>query len=211
MGARVAECKDSYVEWKEQAAQSLPGQLTPEHTRAVIELPGFETLGRCILSAGQAVGIDPGVTLDTVEAHGASSEWSRAVGEVEPLRQRLQTTFLADKQSSFIRRAFASRDKAKNVALAPSAGEMGVDELRVCQVWMYGLASRLSECQNAASEFAASAGMSDPNSPLAGYDEERWDPREPIWQRMENCVHGQAANAGTETDRAWRRSDGKKK
>lgn len=206
MGNRVAECKGAYAEWKEQAAEVLPRQLTAEHTEEAIKLPGFETLGRCILSAGAAVGVDPAVTLNTVEAHGARTEWVRAVGEVEPLRQRLQQNFLASKKPpSFLQRAFARGDASKkDVPLAASAGEMQIDELRVCQVWMYGLASRLSECQHAASEFAASAHMSDPNSPLAGYDEEKWDPREPVWQRMEACVHAQAANAGAEADQAWR-------
>ena len=47
----------------------------------------------------------------------------------------------------------------------------------VCQVWMYGLASRLGACRAAAGEFATVAGMRDPNTPLlGGFDEERWDP-----------------------------------
>ena len=92
------------------------------------------------------------------------------------------------------------------MTLAPSAAEMDVDELRVCQVWMYGLASRLTACHRAASEFSIAAGMVDPNSPLKGYDEERWDPTEPPWQRMEICVHTQASKAGTEADTAWRQT-----
>ena len=57
----------------------------------------------------------------------------------------------------------------------------------------------------AAGDFAAAAGMSDPNSPLQGYDEARWDPNSPPWQAMEDCVHQQAAGAGTTADAAWRR------
>lgn len=210
MGSRVAECKGAYGAWRAQAEGSLPTQLKTEHTEAAIGLPAFEPLAQCILDRAAAVGVDAGAMLDRVEAAGEqtlkSAEWTRAVQEVEPLRSRLQQGFLRGSQAepSLFRRAI-SRVKSDEVVLASSAGEMGIDELRVCQVWMYGLASRLSACQGKAGEFAAAAGMSDPNTPLLGYDSERWDPRSPVWSEMEACVHGQAGKAGTQADAAWRR------
>ena len=82
---------------------------------------------------------------------------------------------------------------------------MDIDELRVCQVWTYGLASRLEACRPQAHEFASAAGMRDANQPLLGYDEARWDPRTPVWQDMELCVNAQAERAGADCDAAWRR------
>ena len=210
MGSRVAECKGAYAAWRAQAEGALPTQLKTEHTEAAISLPGFEPLAQCIIERAAAIGVDAGAMLDRVEVAGertlASAEWSRAVQEVEPMRSRLQQGFLRGSQAepSFLRRAMA-RLRSDEVVLASSAGEMGIDELRVCQVWMYGLASRLSACQGAAGEFAAAAGMSDPNAPLLGYEAERWDPRSPVWSEMEACVHVQAGKAGTEADAAWRR------
>jgi len=219
MGSKLKQCQEPYAEWKAQAASSLPGQLTAQHTEQAIGLPGFEPLARCIINRGEAIGVDPAVTLDTVEQEGvrtmAATEWSRAVREVEPLRQRLQQGFLqkANEQGYLrrtLRRATASVKGSSTagtgpVKLAAKATDMDIDELRVCQVWMYGLASRLGACQQAALEFANAAGMADPNVPLANYDQERWDPRSPPWKEMEACVHLQAGNAGVETDGAWRR------
>ena len=70
---------------------------------------------------------------------------------------------------------------------------------------MYGLASRLQRCQSLARDFAAAAGMRDSNSPLLGYDEERWQPTSEEWRAMEGCLHVQAQRAGTECDKAWRK------
>lgn len=211
MGAQLNACRSKHNEWKEQAAAELPKQLQAEHTERAVMLPGFEPLAQCILDRGAAIGVNPAVTLDHVENEGgrqfAASDWKRAVGEVEPLRRNLQLGFLRRaNEQGFLRRSIrrASDGGKGQVSLAPSAAEMDVDELRVCQVWMYGLASRLTACHRAASEFAIAAGMVDPNSPLKGYDEERWDPTEPPWQRMEICVHTQANKAGTEADAAWR-------
>ena len=208
MSSRVQECREAYGAWKAQAADALPSQLTAEHTAAAVSLPGFEPMARCILEQGDAIGIDPAATLDTVEAAGVKSHagimWAQAVEEVEPLRRRLQHSFLRrDAETSLLRRAVAGT-RPKEVALAPSAGEMGIDELRVCQVWMYGLATRLQDCQLRASNFATAAGMSDPNSPLESYDEDRWDPTAAPWHEMEACVHAQATKAGAEADKAWR-------
>jgi hypothetical protein len=204
MSSRLDECKGLYGEWKGQAAAALPTkQLTAEHTEDAIRLPGFEPMAQCLIDTGAAVGVDPAATLEHVEAEGirmqAATEWARAVREVSPLRTRLQESFLSTKT----RAGFFSAAKSR-VTLAPSAGEMGIDELRTCQVWMYGLASRLRACQDDARKFAELAGMDDPNSPLQGYDESRWDPRAPAWQQMEACVHNQASRAGTDADTAWR-------
>ena len=128
----------------------------------------------------------------------AEGEWQRATAEVEPLRQKLQDTFLS-------RTSWLGRRKP---ALAASASEMGIDEVRVCQVYVYGLASRLAACAPEAAAFAESANMRDVNSPLLGYDEARWDPTADLWRRMEMCVHRGAAAASTDLDRAWRHGKG---
>lgn len=194
MGSRVGECKGAYAEWKAQAAGALPGQLTAEHTQAAVELPGFGPMAKCLMETGAAIGVDPSATLDHVQTAGgrsvAAAEWARAVADVDPWRAKLQQSLL----------------RAPGTALAPTAPQMGIDELRVCQLWMFGVASRLGACQRAAADFAASAGVADPNSPLKGYDEERWDPRAPRWQELEACVHVHAGRAGTEADAAWRRA-----
>jgi hypothetical protein len=209
MGNRLTECKQSYAAWKSQAAASLPTQLRPEHTEAAVGLPGFEPLGQCVLDCAAAVNVDAGAMLDRVEAVGkrqsANAEWSRAVNDVEPMRHRLQQSFLQPRSEPSLLQRALSRRPADGVALAPSAGQMELDELRVCQVWMYALASRLRACAPAANEFAAAAGLRDPNAPLLGYEEERWDPRARPWVVMESCVHEQAARAGVEADAAWRR------
>ena len=76
--------------------------------------------------------------------------------------------------------------------------------VHACQVWLYGLATRLSKCKDNAAAFAQGVGMSDPNQPLQGYQSRRWDPASPQWQLMEACVHYQAARAGAEANVAWR-------
>ena len=195
MGSKLDQCRDQYGQWRSEAAAQLPSQLKAEDTPRALGLPAFEPLAQCILASGEAVRVDAGAMLDRIESKSAAKHnWDHAVSEVEPLRYKLQQSFLR-------------RDGAVgNVRLAPSAGEMDVDELRVCQVWMYGLATRLASCQQYAQRFAQSAGMRDPNSPLQGYDESRWDPRAPVWQQMETCVHLQARGAGTEVDPVWRQS-----
>lgn len=199
MGSNLERCKESYQTWRSQAAEVLPGQLTAAHTETAIGLSGFEPMGRCVISCGEAVGVQPDRTLDHVEAAGlkqqAENEWRRATAEVEPLRRTLQTTFL--KGSGIF--------SSGKPALAPRTADMTIDELRVCQVWMFGLASRLRACQKSAADFSVSAGMRDANTPLAGYDEAKWDPTAEPWQRLELCVHTQAQNAGAEADVAWRR------
>lgn len=193
MGSRLGACKESYGQWRAEASKRLPKQLKPEHTEQALGLPGFEPLAQCVLGSGEAVRVDAGAMLDRIESRaGAAHAWTRAVEEVEPLRQKLQLSFL-------------KADGAVETRLAATAGEMDIDELRVCQVWMYGLASRLAACQPLAQRFAKRAGMKDPNSPLQGFDESRWDPRDASWQEMEMCVHHQASGVGTETDQFWRR------
>lgn len=206
MASRAKECKADYDRWRAEAAQQLPGQLTAEHTDAAVTMPGFEPMAQCLIDRGAASGIDVGQLLDRVEAAGP---WTRAATEVEPLRHQLQHSFLLGrrdtKESNFVRRAFArGGGRSASARLAPSAAEMDIDELRVCQVWMYGLASRLSACQRDASVFATSAGMVDPNTPLRGYDEGKWDPTASVWRQMEMCVHEQASKAGTTADAVWR-------
>ena len=129
------------------------------------------------------------------------------------MRQQLQQSFLRrsvlQRDAGFLRRTLNGA-RPDEVLLAPSAGEMSIDELRVCQVWLFGLASRLRACQPAAGVFAEAAGLQDANRPLVGYAEERWDPRAPEWKRMEMCVHGQAGEAGQAVDAVWRRKPAKK-
>ena len=154
-------------------------------------------------------GIDTGDMLDGVQGGNRTrAEWMQAVDAVGPLKLKLQGELLpaARKQrQSFLQRRFSSSAASSAPgALAPSAGEMDVDELRLCQVWLYGLASRLSRCKKAASALADGVGMGDPNKPLENYASRRWDPSSPIWQEMEACVHLHAARSGAEADLAWR-------
>ena len=194
MGSNVQECKGVYGDWKAEAAHELPRQLRASDTEAAVGLAGWPPLAQCVLDRGRSVGVEVGRTLAVVEAEGvkqqAGAEWQRAVGEVEPLRSRLQDNFLKNR-------------------LAPSRASMQLDELRVCQTWLFGLASRLEACQLHARDFAATAGMRDANQPLLGYDEERWDPNAPVWQDMELCVNAQAERAGADCDVAWRRRSGR--
>ena len=130
MSSRIAECKQPHSEWRAEAADALPTrQLTSEHTEAAVRLPAFEPLARCLLSSGQAIGSDAAQVLDQVEAVGVRSAWTRALSEVEPMRARLQQSFLRRPDSNFVRRAFGSSGHSP-VDLAPSAAAMGIDELR---------------------------------------------------------------------------------
>ena len=190
MANQCGDCKEDYDEWKSQAAASLPSQLTAAHTETAVGLPGWQPMAQCVVDAGRRVGIEISNALDHVETKGLDMQeragWDRAVTEVEPMRTQLQRSFLPK-------------------GLAASAGEMGIDELRVCQLWMYGLATRIQACQQHASNFSREAGMRDPNAPMLGYDATRWDPNADGWTAMEMCVHTQAARANTECDDAWRR------
>ena len=194
MGSHLDVCRSAYEQWRTEAMEVLPRQLTAEHTETAVRLSGFEPMAQCVLECGAAVGVQPDRTLDHVEQagqqHQAVSEWTRATTEVSPLREALQKSFLTGR--------FGGSKMAK------TAGEMNVDELRVCQIYVYGLATRLRACGQAASAFASEAGMRDPNSPLVGYNEERWDPTADVWKRMEMCVHTAADAAGSTTDAAWR-------
>jgi hypothetical protein len=209
MGSRVTECKGTYSVWKEQASAALPVQLKTEHTEQANRLPGFEPMARCIAERGVELGIDPKALLDKVEREGgrvlAAAEWSTAVGEVAPLRRKLQEAFLKrGERMSLLQRAVA-RGKADEVGLAPSAAQMDMAEVKVCQVYIYGLASRLRGCAPLTAAFADAAGMTDRNAPLRNYDGARWDPTTPKWAELEACAHVHAAAAGTEVDVAWRR------
>ena len=135
----------------------------------------------------------------------AAAEWAQAVREVAPLRTQLQQMLPAARRERlpWLRRV-ASRE-ADRATLAPAAEQMDADELRLCQVWMYGLATRLADCRHTAAALASAVGMADPNAPLGGYDARRWHPRSAAWREMEACVHVQAGRAGTAADAAWRR------
>ena len=191
MASQCDECRKEYTDWREQARAALPGQLTAEHTETAVGLPGWDPMATCLMSLGRRAGVEIGRTLEHVEAEGAriqaQSAWRTAVAEVAPLREGLVSKFLPDRP------------------LAQTAGQMDIDELRVCQVWMYGIGSRLVACQERAQSFSTTAGMRDPNTPLLGYNEERWDPYGEPWQALENCVHAQAALAGATADQAWRK------
>ena len=126
-------------------------------------LPGWAAMEKCVVEQGRAVGVEPAQTLAHVERAGP---WIRAVDTVNPLREKLQRSFLPG-------------------GVAKTQDEMGIDELRVAQVYVYGLAQHLADCRAHATGFARSAGLSNPDMPLKDYDEERWDPRLAEWQRME--------------------------
>ena len=189
MGGRVPECKSVHATWKSEASAGVRQQLRPSDTEAVVSLASWPPLAQCVLDCGRAVGVEVSHTLAVVEAEGikqqAGAEWQRAVAEVAPLRSRLQQELLQNR-------------------LAPSRDAMEVDELRVCQVWTYALASRLEACRAQARDFATAAGMRNANQPLVGYDEARWDPHAPAWQDMELCVTAEAERASTDCDSEWR-------
>jgi len=148
-------------------------------------------MAQCVLERGREIGVQAEQTLQAVEQAGmkqqAASEWPRAVREAAPLQAKLVTKFLPD-------------------GIAASFEHMGVDELRVCQVWMYALASRLGACRQTAQDFASAVGMRNPDAPLLNYDEARWDPGSAPWVKLEACVHAQAASAGDSIEAVWRRS-----
>lgn len=213
MGARLIDCRAAANSWKAQAqSQGIPDSLLPEHTRAVVALPTFEPLAKCVTLRSMEIGVEPSTLLDNIQGNKrqAQVEWMRAVDEVGPLKVKLQTELLPaarKEKMSWLQRKLAPAQGAEGDragALAPSTAAMDVDEARVCQVWLYGLASRLSKCSDTASAFAQGVGMSDPNQPLQGYESRRWDPAGKTWQLMEACVHFQAARAGAQTDVAWR-------
>ena len=189
MGGRVQECKSTHATWKSEASHELGEQLRPSDTEAAVSLASWPPLAQCVLDCGRAVGVDVSRTLAAVEEEGikqqAGAKWHRAVAEGGPLRSRLQQELLKNR-------------------LAPSRAAMEVDELRVCQIWTYALASRLEACQSHAREFAVAAGMRNANQPLVGYDEERWDPNVPAWQDMELCLMSEAERASADCDRLWR-------
>ena len=189
MGGRVPECKSAHVTWKSEASAGVRQQLRPSDTEAAVSLASWPPLAQCVLDCGRAAGVEVSRTLAVVEAEGikqqAGAEWQRAVAEGAPLRSRLQQELLQNR-------------------LSPSRDAMEVDELRVCQVWTYALASRLEACRAQARDFAAAAGMRNANQPLVGYDEARWDPHAPAWQDMELCVTAEAERASTDCDTEWR-------
>jgi hypothetical protein len=217
MASRLDECRATFGAWKAQAARAgLPDQLQPLHTHTAVSLAEFEPMARCVVQYGERIGVDPNAMLTSIEMaseqQSAGAAWARAVGEVEPLRAELQQSFLrkGDQQrragASLARRMFAGG--SDEVELAPTAEQMGADEVLMCQVWMYGVGSRLQACQRSSRAFAAAAGLRDPNHPLENYDQKRWDPRSPVWREMEACVHVHAAKAGARADDAWRRRVG---
>ena len=182
MAGTLPRCRALYDAWRAQAASALPAQLTAQHTEAAVALPGWAAMEKCVVEHGRAVGVEPAQTLAHVERAGP---WIRAVDTVNPLREKLQRSFLPG-------------------GVAKTQDEMGIDELRVAQVYVYGLAQHLADCRAHATGFARSAGLSNPDMPLKDYDEERWDPRLAEWQRMELCVHAAAQAGSGSVDAAWR-------
>ena len=185
MADSLDECNSTLRKWKAEAAGAgIPDHLTTQHTYDAVSLPGFEKLARCVTKRGEAAGVDSKALLHHIEMgidhHPSAGVWSQAVAEAEPLRASLMQSFLMrgdqERRASANGRPFYSNGDREDVVLAASAGEMGVDELLLCQVWMYGLASRLGACQRSASAFAGAADMSDPNHPLENYNQKLWVP-----------------------------------
>lgn len=211
MGTTVAECKQQHMSWAREAQAALPAKVTAAHALPLSRLPAFDSLARCIVDAGAKAEFDVATALDSVVQSSTmlhAAAWARAVGEVAPLRGKLQEGFLPrptpSAEPSLLSRAVAAMDEAAGAHLAPSAAEMSIDEVRGCQVWMYAIARRLQACRAGADAFASAARLADPNAPLKAYDEAQWDHRTPHWQSMEDCVQGAAVRAGTEADMAWR-------
>lgn len=211
MGSHLTDCKKQVGSWKEQAAtHGLPDSLKPEHTHAAVSLPTFEPLAKCVTLRSMEVGVEPGKILDRMQGQGgevgrkrAKAEWAQATKDVDPLKAKLQTMIPAARKERmpWLRRVISSD---RGVTLAPSAAAMDIDEARLCQIWMYSLATRLDDCKRPASALAIGVGMSDPNQPLLRYNSRRWDPSSATWQEMEACVHIQAKKAGAEVDPVWR-------
>jgi len=193
-------CAAPVEAFREQAASfGVPSKLEVKDTQQVVQLAAWPALERCVLEQGREAGVAVEDTLEHVEQVGVRQqalqrqqagveEWARARADVEVMRKNLQTSFLIE----------------KGIPISTSAANMGVDELRVCQVYMYGLGSRLRRCQRHAQSFAEGAAMDDVNAPLKGYDEQSWSPELPQWQAMEACVHAEAEKAGGEFGKAWR-------
>ena len=150
-------------------------------SRAAVALPAFEPLAKCVTLRSMEVGIEPSKLLDNLQGNKkqAQAEWMHAVDEVGPLKVKLQTQLLPaarKEKMTWLQRRMAPPHGAEGDragALAPSAAAMDIDEARVCQVWLFGLATRLSKCKDTASAFAQGVGMSDPNQPLQNYESRR--------------------------------------
>jgi hypothetical protein len=78
------------------------------------------------------------------------------------------------------------------------------DEMLCNMVWMYGVASRLDRCRTASQRWATHASIANPELPLQGLSEERWDVTVPEWTRLEECVHLVAGEADADVQVAWR-------
>jgi len=189
MAVRCGGCTEEYKKWKGE----LPTpQLRVEDTQAAVSLPSFNPMAECVIREGREVGVEVSQTLDTTEAFGqkmqgehAQRAWGTAVGGIEPARRDLISKFLPN-------------------GPAPQRQQMSINELRVCQIWLYGLATRLAACQGDAKSFASAIQLPNPESPFEGYQEEKWDPQSKEWIGLESCVRHQAAKAGQDTSECWR-------
>jgi len=192
MATQCGSCSAEYQKWVKQATAVLKKpQVGYEETVTVVNLPEYNPMAECVVQAGRTIGVEVADTLDTVENYGmqeqqkrAGGAWKEAVDGIEPARRQIHHHFIPNGPS---------RDEK----------EMSMEEFRGCQLWMYGLATRLSTCKTKATEFASVAGMPDPSSPFKGFQEEKWNPETAAWQGMEDCVRRQASKAGADVFDAW--------
>eukprot|EP00658_Telonema_sp_P-2_P063683 TRINITY_DN52458_c0_g1_i1.p1 TRINITY_DN52458_c0_g1~~TRINITY_DN52458_c0_g1_i1.p1 ORF type:complete len:160 (-),score=34.32 TRINITY_DN52458_c0_g1_i1:102-581(-) len=123
------QCGQCTAQFKQFSAD-VGGLQTPD-TAAVVNQKSFNPLAECVQQAGRQLGVEIAETLNAVEAHGMQQgvqAWTQATNGIDPARHQIQ-------------RAFAPN------GTAPDVQQMSIEEFRGCQIWMYGLATRLQACQ----------------------------------------------------------------
>ena len=183
MASNCGRCTAQFQQFKQDvSSKSVASQ------QELFKLASFNAMCECVQQTGFDLGVDIGDTLNAVESYGAqqaSGAWKQAVDGIDPARRSIQRAFIP-------------------AGTAPKHQQMSLEEFRGCQIWLYGLATRLQACHGDAKQWASEAGLQNPLDPISGYDEAQWNPQVETWQRMENCVRRQAHRAGTDVFAAWR-------
>ena len=197
MAAALPSCQVAAREWRNAAVQAVGDtQLDAEGMARATSIPSWSSLAACVERHAQTIaGVGTDVTLQHVATMGgvgarlrarAQEEWIGSVRSCEPLRQNMQADLISSTS-------------------APTNSSFEADELLAMQVWMYGVASQISRCQEAASKWSEVAGMTDPKRPLLSLQPKRWeDLKSSEWQAMEDCVHDLARRADADIHAAWR-------
>ena len=190
MARALPQCRGAMEAWREGAVLAAGGgSLRVEDMPVVTAIAPWAVLASCVESHAAAAGASSAVTLQHVAtASGVGSrvrqrsqaEWVQAARQCDPLRHSMQQDFLS----------------------RPESNER--DEMLCNMVWMYGVASRLDRCRTASQRWATHASIANPELPLQGLSEERWDVTVPEWTRLEECVHLVAGEADADVQVAWR-------